>query len=122
MPALATLYSPLRKVVQATSDGSGNATFSFDRVTPHTVWRGSVFIDQAPASVSARVTVGGISWGTTTGGAALQVEALESEQVQVTATGLAVSTTYQAYFIGNELHKETAAGVGFISPFPGTSH
>lgn len=128
-----SIYSRLwRPSAPVTSDGSGNATFIIGPVDQDQVWTGSVFIDQANSTASARITVGpqqvgagtgtGVPWGSMNGGQALLVEAVSGEAIRIVATGLTPTTQFTAHMVGKSCHVRVPAEVGYSQPFPGTSH
>lgn len=115
-------FSRLTKTATATASVGGAATFTFDAVPTGYVWRGSIFIDQAPTAASSRITVSGTPWGSMGGGTALLVEAIGGDIIQITSTGLTASTQFTAWLNGSLVDEEVPAGVGYFNPFPGTTH
>lgn len=102
----------------ATSDSGGNITFKFSGPGTGLVYTGTVFVDKAPSTLASRVTVGGVPWGSSTGGQALQVQAVESDEIDVIASGAAPTTSYTAWLTGSSSSAEETASQGYIYPFP----
>lgn len=128
---MARIFSPITKFAQAVASGGGTATFTISESPPFdTLWRGTAWIETggntpgpAPAAASTNVTAGGESWGWTSGGAGLFVEAKATDQIVATSSGLTPGATYVLKFKGNALLEEFAASeVGYLSPFPSSQH
>lgn len=128
---MARIFSPITKFAQAVANGSGAATFTITESPPlDTLWRGTAWIEAggtapgpAPAAASTNVLAGGESWGWTSGGAGLFVEAKPTDQITATSTGLTPGATYLLKFKGNALLEDFAASeVGYLSPFPSSQH
>jgi hypothetical protein len=117
-------FARLTKTGTGKSDASGNLTITFPETPPqHRLWRGTCYIDLAPATASTRITSGGEPWGTTVGGAGLYVEQGPGDQLQCVGSGFAASTQYNAWLKGSDVAEEFAAsGVGYLSPFPSALH
>ncbi|HXR53512.1 MAG TPA: hypothetical protein VN793_00550 [Acidimicrobiales bacterium] len=112
-------YAPLSLSAIGTSDAGGNLTITFAAIDPGLVFTGSLLIDNAPASMTSRVTVDGVPWGPAIGSTAIQVQARGPRGViQITSTTATPLTMFTAWITGSMGTAAQAAEVGYAYPFP----
>lgn len=115
----------------ALSTSAGTAVFNFPAPPTNLVWIGTLVLLAAPTGAAFSATVAGTPWcswaGPSIGG---PVQALPGEVVQITATGLAASTSYTLQWIGrsNSLNETTpqypdtnSGAGGVVSQPPGSA-
>ncbi len=94
---------------QATSDGSGNITFTWPAPPPGTAYEGTIVVPLAPSTAFFEVQVGGITVTTGAGPAQMgAVQALQGLPVAVVGTGMTPDTAYTATWTFTVLPLEQA--------------
>lgn len=92
----------LNKSLAAVAANDGTATFTFENPPTGWVWTGTLTCPSAPTLAQFAAKIGATSWGTWGGNSvAGPVQALSSQQLVVTATGLVPGTTYDLEWNGS---------------------
>lgn len=88
--------------VSATASSTGTATFTFQAPPQGLVWTGTLTCAGAPATAVFLANIGATSWGDWAGSSVYgPVQALASQSLVVTATGLTPGTSYELVWAGS---------------------
>ena len=103
---ISAVTQKLEKGVSGKPTALGTATFKFDSPPAGTTWTGTLTCSDAPSTAVFTATVGGTSWGSWGGNSVfgpIQVQGQGAQQLVITATGLALSTstTYEIWMLGS---------------------
>jgi hypothetical protein len=91
----------LSKLVVATADQNGNATFVFELVPPGYNWAGNVQVANAPPGAMHVVSVADVNWGTMVGSLPMGTVLIPARlALTVTSVGLLPFTDYTATLLG----------------------
>lgn len=80
------------------------ATFTFPTPPAGSTWTGTLVCANAPVGAIFTATIGATSWGQWSGTAVfgpIQIQGQGSQQLVITATGLAFSTSYEMWLLGS---------------------
>jgi hypothetical protein len=107
------MVSRLYQGAQAIVDANGNVTLSFTTPGLSNVWTGTISVYNALGSELWTVNVSGQAWGTVRGSGTFgPVQAWNSDQITITASGLTPGTIYNATLIGTSEDAQTATPIG----------
>ncbi len=108
----------LQKTAQATSDGAGNVTLTFEQVAGNQAWTGGVTVQGAEPDIQWSVFVNNQLWGTFFGfGPLAPVQGLANDTVTVVSTDARPDAAYTAFWTGKI---EDLAHAEYVYPGGGT--